>query len=144
MWAAGGADAWPPSCRARSFLRSVSVSRRRVRGLEEVGRSPFKPFDLLEESGRAAVTARDALGGAAPDVCLFFTSMADGAKLQELPDVLYRTFGQRVLLLGGEAPPGVVGGFLQGLPAVSLLCLSLGERARARAARRRDRRAAHR
>ena len=55
----------------------------------------------------------------------------DGRRRElQTPDVLYRTFG-RVCCSGGEAPPGVAGGFLQGLPAVSLLCLSLGERARA-------------
>ena len=115
------------------FCRSVSVSATGACAeLERGGTvSTFKPFDLLEASGHAAVAARDALGGAVPDVCLFFTSMADGANLQQLPDVLYRALGRRVLLFGGEAPPGVAGGFLQGLPAVSLLCLSLGERARA-------------
>ena len=119
------------------FCRSVSVSATGACAeLERGGTvSTFKPFDLLEASGHAAVAARDALGGAVPDVCLFFTSMADGANLQQLPDVLYRALGRRVLLFGGEAPPGVAGGFLQGLPAVSLLCLSLGERARAHALR---------
>ena len=55
---------------------------------------PFQKTETSERTsldlavGRAARGARDALGGAAPDVCLFFTSMADEVHVPRSPEVM--------------------------------------------------------